>query len=306
MEHKDLPHMQIRRRARRKRIIAAGAVTALAVVAVGGVLLATNNAQTAGAASRQSYKTAGRADNVVRKLDTFDDANFAFPTAFGNDFFVSNPNEVAQVMDRPVTSNWAGRYQSRYFDMEMLNKSNPSRMEYMERLDNLYALCADISAVNAKQNTLVREIREETMKLRGNAAKISTHKVKAKQLREFNRANDTTKDKITRLHRDRNSINKRVKALPKQKGELNVHATDMRYTVIMDRLDMRVQKLEETKAGLVRMNASIEELVGYNVKSVSPPGSPVGEIRPQQDVFHEPLVHPQTHVQRSHVTAVMS
>ncbi|MCL2755995.1 MAG: hypothetical protein FWE45_02990 [Firmicutes bacterium] len=266
------------------------------------LLLSGCNANSADAAARMSDKTANRADTIIKKIDTYEDTHYRFPSAFGNEFFVTDHDykddfrfksetsyeikdntssyqkDAAKSrgikMFRPTskkinkktpatvnanTNEINQRYQARHFEHTKLNQNNQKKQAYMNRLDDLYMLCADISAANTKQNQLISQIREESNMLRQNASGLYGKKTKA-DWSEFNKAHDDTNKAMTKLYRDRNSVGKRIRMLPKKSDNVHPEKLTTRYQYVMSKLDCRIDKLEQTKSGLERMNNSITKM----------------------------------------------
>ena len=293
---------QKNKREKQKMSKSAKSKAILASVAVGTccVMLLTGcgNANNANAAARMGNNTAKRADNIVKKLDTYEDAHYKFPTAFGGDFFVKDhdyandfyfksvhtkevqtiekqPRKLSERMKmkslqrrasrqnaKPTSVNAGtmegGRYMARHYESNRLNQENAGKKAYIDRYDDLYMLCADISAANAKQDKLISEIRGETTQLRQNAGMVYGQNKKIKKdWSEFNKAHADTQKAMTMLYRDRNAVGKSLRVVPKKMDNVHPEKLSMRYQVIMNKLDCRIDKLEATKDGLCRMNKAL-------------------------------------------------
>ena len=158
-------------RNRRKWILAALCViTAAAMITTATVLMAGCNKSNAASAARTANVTTKRADSVMKHIDTVDNKSFRFPRAFGDEFFVCTEGDCVTVSghetardksthgdeirkpnreQRRIGEYRRSRYKQKHFDMGRLNQNNEQRIAYLNRLDDLYLLCADISAANA-------------------------------------------------------------------------------------------------------------------------------------------------------------
>jgi len=287
------------------------ALASVAVLTCGAMLFTgCGNANNANAAARMSGKTAKRADNIVKKMDTYQDTHYKFPNSFGNDFFVKShdynndfyfrsettaqkkydgkqkktftsrtktkkhsPNMVGAFARKNTNNKKAsnkapmsvnnGPYTARHFTSEQLNPNNTTKKAYLDRYNDLYMLCADISAANAKQHRLIQDIRNETTNLRHGAASMYGNRTK-RDFTEFNKAHEETQKAMTALYRDRSSVGKGIRMLPKRTDNASHESLCMRYQVIMNKLDSRIEKLERTKDGLARMNKAIGHNNTYN------------------------------------------
>ena len=183
----------------------------------------------------------------------------------------TNPEEVASKKPkRPKLSKRTkkeqstahdARYSPKYFQRESLNLQNPARVSYMNSLDDLYSLCADVSAANAHKNKLVSEIRSSAATMRGLAQELRGAKHIRDNWAEFNKAQKEADKGLTELYRDRKNLQKSLKVLSNN-THIEPEGMSTRYNVVLNKLDSRVQKLEATKAGLCNMNNAMRMALG--------------------------------------------
>ena len=239
----------------------------VAIVSASAMLLSGCNASSASSAARSADRTAKRSENVAKRMVQYEDKHYNFPKHFEGDFFVTNQNEMQMhgynfattPKNRPEVVRANDRYQGRHFDMSSLNQNNASKMAYQNRLDDLYALCADISAANAKQNQLINEIKAENNSIRKTARDLKNHKTARGRknqhkpnFTQFNDAHDEAQKAIVALHKDRKSMQPEMKRKYKNHAQLqhNVDYMSTRYMTIMNKLDSRVSKLSRVSIAL--------------------------------------------------------
>ena len=266
---------------KKKAIIASVALGVACTIALTGC----GNASSPAGASRAATRLAKRTDTVTGKMDKYEDKNYNFPHAFGNDFFIKPSPEVDEFqfhnpefnkmkenrnkfpLSKKKTNTDAkasdATYYPRHFERKSLNMRNASRQEYLNRLDDLYALCADISAANARQNQLINEIKQEGAIMRELSSELKGKSRKPKtDWTEFNKSKDKAEKNLTKLYRDRNKLGKGIRMIPKANKNINPEAMQMRYHVIMNKLDSRLEKLETTKESMVMVNNSMRKKLG--------------------------------------------
>ena len=223
------------------------------------VLMVGCSVSSAAGASRAANATAKRADAVVGRLESVNQEEFNFPTAFGTDnFFVGGGVHAG--------------YEPGHFCLSELNFDNPARVEFMNKLDDLYILCADITAANNAQARLIESVKHETAQMRILASELATMKFKH-DWSEFNKVNKDVDETLRLLNKDRNAVAKKLKILPRSSVNINPEAMFTRYSVVMDRLDNRVEMLEDLLCGLQKMN---QELRLFNPpQRPQPPAEPI-------------------------------
>ena len=263
----------------KKTLVLAGVAvcTSLALM-FSGCTKATN----AATAAKMSVGTAQRAENVVAKLDTVEISDFKFPTAFGNDFFAnesSSSNGIVNTsmnfssdLNSPQTKNSArrivnnnpNRYKSKHFDSEKLNNNNTARNAYLDKMDDLYVLCADIAAANNAVGKLSTEIKRESTRMKQTAVEFKDDKTNRTKegYKKLNELNDKVNGDLNRLANDRYNVKRRVKSLPKSGNDINVEAMTKRYAVVMNRLDTRLELLSSLKGNMQLMNQDLCEALG--------------------------------------------
>jgi len=221
----------------------------LGLVLASALIITGCSASSSASASRIAESSAKRSDSIVGKLEVIDDAQFNFPLGFGSNFFKSDVN--------------AG-FEPRHFDIDDLNLDNPERIAFMNQLDDLYKLCADIVAGNRVQAQIIRDIRQETSIMRCLSEELSTQKIKDFDWAEFNRARDDIDTAVSELRRDRNKIERKLRVLPRSTVNINPEAMSTRFMKVMDRIDARVEMLESLKFALFRMNLEMQNAMGKN------------------------------------------
>ncbi|MCL2570531.1 MAG: hypothetical protein FWE16_04995 [Firmicutes bacterium] len=273
----------------------------IAVVTASAILLSACGANSNASAARMADRTAGRAENVIKRIERYDDSKFNFPAHFGNDFFVSNQNSLEQdgykfqtntrkenfaknsnfsenmkkakekkALKPNTVKAWLGdevneqRYQGKHFDISNLNKSNKSLTTYNHKMEDLYALCADISAANRKQNEALDKIKREASELRSNSKQLKA-KGRTKHKTDytaFNRAHDNAQKAMMALHKDKPGLKREMRMLPKSNVNMNVEHMSKRYMTIMNKLDTRVSKLDAVTTSLGEMNDAMRVALG--------------------------------------------
>jgi len=291
------------------------ALGVIATATAATMMLAGCEASNAGNASNMSEKTAKRSETVVARLDKFEDKHYNFPKAFGNDFFVTNYDKASDIQFRGPSFNQHNEiskesnrflkrkntrrtgirsasatpekdeyyrytsYKGHHFTSDQLNKNNAQKQQYFNRLDDLYMLCADISAANSKQNKLIDEIRGEAKTMKSLSGELKNNRKLKANWSSFNHHHERTGKALNSLYRDRGSVKKTTRMIPKANSNLNPEALEMRYQVVMNKLNGRIEKLEATKQGLYGMNQSMRTALGKP------------EIMPKQQIA--PRVHSQ-------------
>ena len=266
----------------KKGLILAGVAicTSLAVF-LGGCGRATD---AAGAAS-VSVKAAQSAESVVAKLDTVAVADFKFPASVGNDFFVAGgvTNEaengvkalVESVSGRAVDGGAkkrgsvrrvtnSNKYKSKHFDTSKLNENNTARNAYLDKVDDLYVLCADIVAANNAIAQTSADIKSESIRMKQTSVQLKAAKTDKKDmdLKKFNDQHARFGSNLNKLSSDKNNVKKRVKKLPKAGASLDVDAANKRYLAVMGRLETRLKLLDAVKTDMQLMNQSLCEAAG--------------------------------------------
>lgn len=239
---------------RRRVAVGALAVLALSAIITGAIMLSGGGVNSAAAASRVANNCARKADTAVDRLEIINDSQFNFPKAIGTEFFVTKTPARGVIYA-------AEAYTPRHFDMSDLCMENPSRVAFLQSYDDLYALCADMSAANSSIERQVMDIRQETIALRGLAAELSSRKFDH-DWKEFNQLHTELEAAIRAVKNDRNQVNRKLRILPRPSTNINPEAQSIRYMKVMESLNSRVEKLETLKDSLQKLASSIASALG--------------------------------------------
>ena len=232
-------------------------VCAIALVISGCHKSSANSAGTA------SLKTADQLEATVKRLESLSIQDFNFPATLGSDFFVdlnsaittqtSNSRSIRNTTERAFGGS---KYRSRHFNIENLNRMAHTRNAFLDKLDDLYILCADISAANEKCKKAIEDIKIASTELKSNAKAIKKSDIDNKQtFTQFKDANSELDSAVKKLQSDRNNIKNRIKELPKNsKSSIDVDSLTMRYMMIMNKVETRLKLLEDTKEKIANLN----------------------------------------------------
>jgi hypothetical protein len=242
--------------------------SALALTFLSSGVLAGCNANSSASAATAGKNTSKKVETTVNRLEKLEDKDFGFPVVFGGDFFLNEKESAAShcppgVDCGPVTrarvGNGKDSYKHKHFNRNRLNENSEARTTFLDKFDNLFLICADISAANTKCNDKANAIKEENRQLRDLSAEMRKASKKSKDTyARFNHSNRELNESVTKLNRDRNSIKSRVKTNKQDKGgSLNVDSMTTRKLVIMNKLENRLRLLEDTHAKMVRINESL-------------------------------------------------
>lgn len=249
----------------KKKLALSGLCLALMII-----LTACSVSSSAGA-SRVAERTAKRTDSVVSKIQPIDEKSFNFPNAMGSNFFVC-----------------AG-YEPQFYNMDDLNLKSPERLAFLAQLDNLYALCADIMAANIIAEQIKSDIRQQAAIMRSIAADLTSNPIK-QDWTEFNKASSRVDDSINVLKQSRNSVERKLKIIPRQSPSINPENLIKRYTKVMERLEERASLLQCLLDGLRDMNAAMypefESITSWRkpIPSATPQDCLCEYARPQQEM----------------------
>jgi len=307
----------------------------MTVICVGmgcAIVLSGCGASNAVQAARASDKTAKRCDRIVKKLDTYNDSSYKFPSAFGNEFFVANKKQMetqgfqfrdTQTKDhkktsrekkretntpRTVTANGAlqspERYQSRHYNKTDLNTNSLAKATYFNQVDNLYALCADVSAANEKQNQQVKKIKEESAEMKQLSKELRNKRKIKSDWKQFNKTNKETNKALTELYKDRGGIKKSIKPLSSSTKSMNIGKLDTDYNAVLNKLDTRIKKLDNVERGMSQMNESMRVALGkpkakskLQQEQTRPAPAPLPDVLPQP--IPQPNYQPEIKVDQS-------
>lgn len=258
-----------------KKIFAIIAV-ALALTFLASGILSGCNAKNSASAANAGKMSAKKVDMTIDKLDTFEDKDFKFPAAFGNDFFVDETKSAADCT--PGTDcepcirriNHKG-YRAKYLGNRQLNHDSAARSKFLDDFDDLYVLCADISAANAKCKAKIAEINKENKELKQLSKEMKKSKKKGeKTFAKFNFSYRELNESVTKLNRNRNHVKAEVKRSKRSGSALDVETLTMRNLMILNRVENRLSLLEDVHERLVKFNEAIRQTLG---KQISQPES---------------------------------
>lgn len=312
-----------------KKIIIIVAVALILTMLVSGVFSgcdAKNSASAANAGKNSSKKI----DMTIARLEHLKDKDFRFPSAFGNDFFASENNnkqtndsdllvsaqanccppgvdcapEASSVNNCPPGVDCAPNaryvnqqgYKAKHFGNRQINHQGASRTKFLDKFDDLYVLCADISAANAKCQEKVTAINEENRELKQLSKEMRKSNVKGKEnFAKFNYCNRELNGSVTKLSRDRNHIKSKVNGTKNRSNSIDVEGMTMRNLMILNTVENRLSLLEDTHTKLLKTNDSMRMAMGKPVgapesKQQTNKQSPVKNPAPNDDTrFVKPL-----------------
>ena len=225
------------------------------------------SSSSAESAGNLGIKNADRVDSTVRKLEVLSIQDFNFPETLGTEFFVgldaidAISDGIKSTKSRSTNNSsgerafGGGKYRSRYFNIDLINKGSRIRNAFLDKIDDLYVLCADISVANEKCKQLITEIRSKASDLKDNSKKIKKTNIDKRVLSKFNQENKEFNASVSRLNSDRNNIKSRLRGLPKNsKSSIDVDDLMMRYMMIMNKVETRLKFLEDTKEKIDKLN----------------------------------------------------
>jgi|GEM_PF-4525717 len=231
-----------------KRILA---ITA-AVLIVGVIFAAAGcNPSSVNAVGASGINTANRISATVSKLESLTDKDFKFPAMLGEDYYL-NQDAAQQYM------------------------SHHSKNAFYKKVDDLYALCADIKTANEQCNQLTAQIKKEAAELKNLSKELKKHQKQFKK-QDFAEFNSIKKELIkadAQLRGDRNRIKSRLKSVPDQSSDIKIEDSTMRYMMIMSKLDKRLGLLKSEQEKLVRLNYEARSILGSaSIQTQSQPSS---------------------------------
>jgi hypothetical protein len=254
-----------------KKLICIIAASLILTILASGILSGCE-ANNAASAANAGKNTAKKLENTVAKLEVMNDSDFGFPAVFGNEFFTEEQEILRPTA--PVSRRVNQRnYRAKHFGDRKLNQDGSARTKYLDQVDDLYVLCADISAANAQCNEKVAEIKEEIKKLEELSNEIKKSGKKGKYaFAKFNYNNKMLNESVTKLYRDRNRIRSAAKNNDKQRGNaFDVETATMHNLKIVDKLEVRLKLLDDTHEKLVAMNETMRVTLGKPTLKQSEP-----------------------------------
>jgi hypothetical protein len=231
----------------------------------------------------------------MKRVECVDVKDFRFPSMIGTDFFANDSasgkfnNKYTYCKDgvcKPVT--WSsnamtvggktgnvitGRgmvgagesgHKARHFDMSRLNTNNSAKANYLQKLDDLYILCADIAAANERCNVIIGNIQRENAETKSlsKALKQSTTAGGSKaDYVAFNKAKMQLDKDIAALHRDRGNVKSRLRKLPKNQDYMNLEVNTARYNMVLNKIESRLKLLETVEESQARVNDSMRTIM---------------------------------------------
>lgn len=275
-----------------KKVIVIIAVALVLTMLVSGVFSGCD-AKSSASAANAGKNSAKKIDMTIARLEHLEDKDFRFPSAFGNDFFASENSSINNsdlLVSAPTNCcppgvdcdsntryvNQQG-YNAKHFGNRQINQQGAARTKFLDKFDDLYVLCADISAANTKCKEKMSAINEENKELKQLSKEMKKSNKKGKEnFAKFNYCNRELNESVTKLSRDRNHIKSKVKGTKNRGNSIDVEGMTMRNLMILNTVENRLGLLEDAHAKLLKMNDSMRMTLG---KSVSAP-----EIKHQTNV----------------------
>ena len=260
---------------------------ALCLTFLASGILSGCDANNSASAANAGKNTVKKIDNTMGALETMEDKDFGFPGVLGNDFFVEDSAEPAGVDTETTSRRLSQRgYRAKHLGNRKLNPNGTARTKYLDKVDDLYVLCADISAANADCAQIAAAIRQEAKTLRALSDELKKSGKKGKlTFSKFNAGNRQLNESVTKLYRDRNRIKAAVKGAKTRGAALDVEASTMRGLMIMAKLENRLKLLRDTHEKLVLMNNEVRFALGKGSESEitsAPPIVPAPQTAPDQ------------------------
>jgi len=240
-------------RKRKKWVLASTAI--LLAVTIG---LTACGKSDAASAARVSDNTTRRVDAVVKTVGNTNEDQFRFPQAFGGEF------EDAREL----------RGTRRYG-----HRNRPDRYRaYLDGLDDLYIICAEISQTNAQIAARLEEIKHENAETKSLSKEMKRARKSrtVKQHREetfisIERKNQDAKRSLDKLYKERKSVSKQTRQLPRPSDNLNVETMTERYHIVLDKLQKRLELLTAVKTDLAQINNGMRAVLGQTVSHAQNP-----------------------------------
>ena len=221
----------------------------------------------ASSAGRTVDMAAMRTNEIVESIENPSDKDFEFPRAFGNDFSGARENR-ANFID-PFNSWRKDRRGENRIDPEKRRQhiTRPKAYrEYIDKMDDLYLICADISERNAEIKA-----KRNTIKAEAAQSKTLSNEIKTKRLAsgidaevyediEAQCADILTKAK--RIQSERTRATDAIRDFPMRGDNLNVAAETERYTKILKALDRRLGALAELEVAIAKVNCEMCTALG--------------------------------------------
>lgn len=297
----------------------------LAVMTASALMLGACGSANATSTARSAERTAREVDMVVASVKPIDEKSFNFPAMFGNDFFIKEnsasvmpvstgillagdentskdgntiePDADSVKKSRAINKSRKNGYKSRHFNINKINTENEVRNSYYDKLDDLYVLCADISAANEKINTRLTEIKTENNEMKRLSKELKKSKKAKGDFRSIQGKTAQTNSDLKRLYKDRKGINKQVKSLPRSTDSLNVENMTVRYNAIMNKLDSRLQMLDSIKNEMAEINSFMSSTLNTgsasvdtnSLKTINKSNIETRTMQPKNPVINSPI-----------------
>ena len=268
---------------------------------ISGIMVGCDS-KTSASAANSGKNTAKKVSNTVSRLETLEDKDFRFPTVFENDFFsdetVTVSCAVYQCNERgcrpmPRQNNFNNNatrnnqrnveergYRARHIGGKQLNHEGAQRTKFLDKFDDLYVLCADISAANAKCKDRIEAIGEQTAELKTLSHEMKKSGKKSKeQFAKFNYESKQVDESAAALIRDRNRIKTSTIGRKARESSVDVEAMTVRNLRIMNKVENRLRLLEDLHKDLLRMNECMR-LMLEKQETVAPAAEPVAVQAP--------------------------
>jgi len=240
--------------------------SALALTIFAGGVLAGCNPNTASGAANNGKITARKIEATVNRLEVMNDKDFKFPAVFGDEFFSEGtlPEEnncPPGVKCKPPVRR--SRYVPKHVGNRRLNREGKTHSEFLDKLDDLFISCADISSANEKCNQKISAIREEVKQYQKNMGDLrKTKKAGKDTYARVNSNNKQLDESAKKLSRDRNRLRESSFGQKPNENSVDVEAMTMRNQKIMGKVENRLRLLEDTHEKLVKQNDEIRTSFG--------------------------------------------
>jgi len=263
---------------------------ALALTILASGLLTGCNANNSGSAANAGKNTARKIEITVDRLEIMRDKDLGFPGVFGNEFLLEE-NDAIHAHDPRIVPLPAklDDCPSGVDCKPSWRRKNKNYSEFLGKFDDLYILCADISAKNAKCNEKVDAIRGEVKQLRKLSGEVRKSKKSGKSAyTKFNEDNKQLGKSVVKLNRDRNKIRMNAKRQKPSETAVDVESMTVRNAKLLNKVDNRLRLLEATHENLVKLNEEIRIILG---KSAMKPAD--NAFQPQHPKQPQQPQHPQ-------------
>ena len=246
-------------------------ITALSLVITVAVALGTSGCAKVDAksAAHETNLMVRRTADVLKSLESIENSQFKFPNAFDKGFLKTN-----QIREK----------HSRH---QKMRSSSDEYDNYLEKLDDLYLICSEISDKNeqiasktAQIRDLVSVTRDLTKQLYDGRKELENNN---EIYEEIKAQSVSTRQNLERLFSDRRSITKQIRQLP-DTNNMNVNLSNVRFERIRERINYRIEMLDAVINNLEKLNNKLENALG------------IDQPQPEDEVSAEPITEFQRHI----------